>query len=349
MHGVQFEVDTALTTLARLRILRCDISRGDPIVFGSELGLTEAVHGAGSQGISMPPKSVFSIDNTHGVLRRFHAEFAATSEGLGWTSAFASLQREKPFEGRFEAISDCLMVLHRGGPVDVTFRMEGRTIARHIPKGGIFFLPADHACDVALHADLDTIHIYLRADLFVDCRGVKRSQATRLAPIFGQADPVLAHLGEAIGEVLRDGETASSLFVDPLVKAIANRFIVLSGEARSQAAVRRKSQLSARQLRNVRDFVDIELHREIRLDHLAAVCGLSTDYFVRLFKTTLGVSPYQYVIERRVQRAKALLAENSQSLAEIAVVCGFSHQEHMSRLFRRSAGVTPGQYRRGLD
>ena len=297
----------------------------------------------------MQMKPVFSVEHTHGVLQRCNADFAATSEGLGWSSAFASLQRERPFEGCFQAIPDCLMVLHRGGPVDVTFKMDGKTIPRHIPKGGIFFLPADHECDVALHSDLDTIHIYLRADLFADCRGDARSRANRLEPIFGQADPVLAHLGEAIGEVVKDGETASSLFVDPLVKAIANRFIALNGKGRSPVATRRRSQLSARQVRNLRDFVEMELHGDIRLDRMAVVCGLSTEYFVRLFKATLGVSPYQYVIDRRVERAKALLAEDGQSLAEIAVACGFSHQEHISRMFRRFTGVTPGQFRRGLD
>lgn len=296
----------------------------------------------------MNTRSVFGIENTHGVLQRFNAEFAATSAGLGWSSAFASLQRERPFEGRFQAISDCLMVLHRGGPVDVTFRMEGKTIPRRIPKGGIFFLPADHECDVALHSDLDTIHIYLRANLFAGCRGETRSRANGLEPIFGEADPVLAHLGEAIGEVLKDGSESSSLFVDPLVKSIANRFIVLNGKGRSPVAGPRRSQLSARQVRNLRDFVETELHRDIRLDHMAAVSGLSTEYFVRLFRATLGLSPYQYVIGRRVERVKALLAVGGQSLAEIASASGFSHQEHMSRMFRRLTGVTPGQYRRGL-
>ena len=70
---------------------------------------------------------------------------------------------------------------------------------------------------------------------------------------------------------------------------------------------------------------------------------------MRLFKATLRVSPYQYVLNRRVERAKILLGENKQSLADIALQCGFSHQEHMTRMFRRFTGVTPGLYRRGRD
>jgi AraC family transcriptional regulator len=300
----------------------------------------------------MDAKPVFNVENTHGVLQRFNADFAATSEGLGWSSAFASMQRERPFEGRFRALSDCLMVLHRGGPVDVTFRMEGKTIPRHVPKGGIFFLPADHECEVELHSELDTIHIYLRADLFADSRGNILTRATRLEPLFGQSDPVLEHLGEAIAEVIRDipvkrevpGE--SSLFVDPLVNAIAKRFIALNFNCRPCPRTRQANRLSSRQIRHLREFVELELHRDIRLENMAAVCGLNTDYFMRLFKETLGVSPYQYVIGRRVERVKLLLCEDRESLAGIAIACGFSHQEHMSRMFRRLTGVTPGQYRR---
>ena len=73
---------------------------------------------------------------------------------------------------------------------------------------------------------------------------------------------------------------------------------------------------------------------------MADICGLSTEYFVRLFKATLRVSPYQYVLNRRVERAKILLGENKQSLADIALQCGFSHQEHMTRMFRRFTGVS---------
>jgi AraC family transcriptional regulator len=64
-------------------------------------------------------------------------------------------------------------------------------------------LPAEHECDVELHSDLDTLHMYLRADLFAASRGETRCRATRLEPIFGQPDAVLEHLGEAIGEVIR--------------------------------------------------------------------------------------------------------------------------------------------------
>ncbi|WGR93028.1 hypothetical protein MTX20_35235 [Bradyrhizobium sp. ISRA435] len=90
----------------------------------------------------MQATSNFGVQETHGILDRFQAEFRGSSEGLGWSSAFASVQRERPFDGHFHALSDNLMVLHRGGPVDITYVMDGKSVDRHIPRGGVFFLPA---------------------------------------------------------------------------------------------------------------------------------------------------------------------------------------------------------------
>jgi AraC family transcriptional regulator len=351
---VTLESITSLTVEKPLRLPpQCEAGfpRRVAVVIGVELGLTEGKERSrpGQPGLLMTTKPIFTIEDTHGVIQRFDANIGASSEGMGWSSAFASMQRERPFEGRFQALSDCLMVLHRGGPVDVTFRTEGRTIARYIPKGGIFFLPAAHECDVVLHSSLDTIHIYLRADLFTNPETESSVRASVLAPIFGECDAVLGHLGGAIGEVIRDNLSRSSLFADQIAKAIANRFIAFNCRDAISDRMPRSGRLTSRQVRRIRDFVETELDTDIRLNKMAATCGLSTEYFVRLFKATFGVPPYQYVLGRRVERAKTLLDENKEGLADIALQCGFSHQEHMTRMFRRFTGVTPGRYRRGSD
>jgi len=82
---------------------------------------------------------------------------------------------------------------------------------------------------------------------------------------------------------------------------------------------------------------------------MASACGIGTKSFVRAFGATTGKSPYQYVIAARVERAKRLIEQNQQGLAEIALCCGFSHQEHLTRTFRRLTGQTPGRYRRGVN
>ncbi|WP_439408629.1 helix-turn-helix domain-containing protein [Bradyrhizobium sp. DASA03076] len=284
------------------------------------------------------------MQETHGVLNRFQAEFRGSSEGLGWSSAFASVQRERPFEGHFHALSDNLMVLHRGGPVDITYVMDGKSVARHIPRGGVFFLPAGHACNVLLREPLESTHIYLRSDLFAGPDG-SSGATSGLAPMLGVQDAVLEHLASAIGDTITGGLPASSLFVDPIAQAIANRFVAINFHKPSTEAGKHPNLLSGRQMARIREFVDANIDSDIRLDQLAELCGRSTEYFVRLFKATNGVSPYQYVLNLRIERARTLLADETLSLAEIALACGFSHQEHFTRMFRRFTGITPGRYR----
>ena len=291
-------------------------------------------------------RSVFGTSETHGVLQQFGARVGASSEGLGWTSAFASTQREQPFEGRFHELSDSLLVLHRSGPIDVAFNMGGRSVSRHIPKGGVFFLPAGHGCNVHLRGPLDTTHIYLRAHLF-EAEDGPRAAAAGLAPIFGERDSVLEHLACAVGEIV--AESAPSLSVDPIAQALANRFIDINFKKPFAGPARRDYRLTERQLRRVREFIDQNIDTDIRLGAMAGACGVSPDYFLRMFKSTAGVSPYQYLLNQRVERAKILLSDATCSLAEVALRCGFSHQEHLSRMFRRFTGVAPGRYRRASN
>jgi AraC family transcriptional regulator len=287
----------------------------------------------------MGSKRIFSREETHGVLQQFQASIAATSEGLGWSSVYASVQRERPFEGRFDAISDFLMVLHRSGPVDVIFKADGRAVQRHLPSGGIFFLPAGRECEVALRAPLDTIHIYLRSDLFVE-----EGRRLELAPLLGVQDAILQHLGRAVGEAVQENLAASSLFVDSIAQGMARRFLVVGEQGVS--TLDRTHRLSRRQIQRVREFVEANLETDLRLEAMARACGLGTKTFLRSFRATCGTSPYQYVIAVRVERARRLIEEQSMGLAEIAVRCGFSHQEHLTRMFRRLVGQTPGRYRR---
>lgn len=287
----------------------------------------------------MGSKRIFRREETHGVLQQFQANIAATSEGLGWSSAYASMQRERPFEGRFDAISSFLMVLHRSGPVDVIFKTDGRVVQRHLPSGSIFFLPAGRECGVVLHAPLDTIHIYLRSDLFVE-----EGRRFKLAPLLGVQDPILQHLGRAMGEALRENLTASSLFVDSIAEGMARRFLVIGEHGAPKPD--RTYRLSGRQIQRIREFVEANLETDLRLEAMARTCGLGTKTFLRSFRASCGTSPYQYVIAVRVERAKRLLEAQSMGIAEIALRCGFSHQEHLTRMFRRLVGQTPGRYRR---
>jgi transcriptional regulator GlxA family with amidase domain len=106
--------------------------------------------------------------------------------------------------------------------------------------------------------------------------------------------------------------------------------------------------LPPRALRRVREFVDEHLEENIGIQALASIAGLSMYHFARAFKQSERITPHEYLIQCRVQRAKDLLAETDLPLSEIALASGFSDQSHCARRFREHVGVTPSSYRWSL-
>jgi AraC family transcriptional regulator len=87
------------------------------------------------------------------------------------------------------------------------------------------------------------------------------------------------------------------------------------------------------------------LRREITLQDLAREAGTSVFHFARVFKRRTGISPHQYLLQRRVEEARSLLADRNLSITKIALRCGFAHPSHFSETVRRMTGVAPRVYR----
>jgi AraC family transcriptional regulator len=104
--------------------------------------------------------------------------------------------------------------------------------------------------------------------------------------------------------------------------------------------------LQAWQTRRVLDYIEERLGAKLTVEDIAAAIELSESHFGRAFKSTLGISPMVYVAARRIERAKCMIIDSAESLTDIALSCGFSDQSHLTKRFRRTVGVTPGQWRR---
>jgi AraC family transcriptional regulator len=105
--------------------------------------------------------------------------------------------------------------------------------------------------------------------------------------------------------------------------------------------------LSDFQLKRAIDYIRSNLDAQLSLENITAELNLSHYYFCSLFKQSMGVSPWQYVIRQRVERAKELLNNRALSIFEFALACGFSNQSHLNKHFRSATGIAPGINRRG--
>ena len=135
------------------------------------------------------------------------------------------------------------------------------------------------------------------------------------------------------------------LYSETLAHALAMRFLLYGGssEHTPNSSV---EPLPPRILRRIRDRIEAELDTELSLASLAKESGYSRAHFLRMFRAATGLTPHQYVLERRLSTAQQLLRQSKMLLADIALKCGFSSQTHMNDVFRKRLGVTPLEYRR---
>ena len=117
-----------------------------------------------------------------------------------------------------------------------------------------------------------------------------------------------------------------------------------SAPKRAQQIIR--GGLAPWQARVLKTHIDTHLEVKIRTTELAKLVQLSTFHFCRVFRVSFGHSPHHYITRRRIERAQGLLLTTNLPLGQIAVDCGFSDQAHFTKLFRRFAVESPGEWRR---
>jgi AraC family transcriptional regulator len=159
----------------------------------------------------------------------------------------------------------------------------------------------------------------------------------------GCDDPLLRHLILALREALEVEDGISALYGESVAVAVAMHLI--SRYATTKATSGKTTLLPMHRMRRVAEYVQAHLHTSISLQDLGDVAEMSVFHFSRLFKARAGATPHQYVLKLRIVRAKALLADSSLTIAEIAAQCGFAHQQHFADAFRRNVGGTPTAYR----
>jgi AraC family transcriptional regulator len=159
----------------------------------------------------------------------------------------------------------------------------------------------------------------------------------------GLDDPVIQGLGMALLPAIEHPESAPRMFVEHVLWALRAHLVHRFGGPRAP----RRGGLSSRQLRCTQEFLDAHLGENISLGELAATCSLSAAHFARAFRLATGMPPHRYLMVRRVSRARELLVQTGLPLSDIAVLCGFADQSHMTKAFRRVLGATPGSLRPG--
>ena len=167
-----------------------------------------------------------------------------------------------------------------------------------------------------------------------------------LVPRYNLNDPLISQLVSSIANEI-EGGFLDQILAEALNTALAVQIMRLCGNP-TAVSLEPSNGLSRKRLKRVCDYIEANLDDRLTLAELAAVACLSPYHFSRSFKQAVGVGPQRYVMHRRVERAKALMRRTNQPLALIAQEVGFADQSHLTSVFRREIGVTPGHFRAAL-
>lgn len=279
-----------------------------------------------------------------------YSEKLYDSAHKGWRNVYVSAQIEEPGKIELEPIPHLFVGLVRAGVSNASYRtadMGGSVILR----GGLLGLVAPHqALSFGLGKRLHTTHLYLNGSFVRRVVGEIYDgipTALNIRSKVGFDDPLLEELVNAIAEAAEMNLPVSERYIDQLAKAaiceIARRH---SNAPYLPSRSSRPEQLGRKEFAAFLDLIESKMDQKITLAQMAEGSGLTPGHFARVFKASTGGTPYQYLLNARVQRARHLLTSTTLPIMQIALQCGFADHVHFTRVFSRTTGQSPAAFRK---
>jgi AraC family transcriptional regulator len=232
-----------------------------------------------------------------------------------------------------------------GGYCEPRIRLNNPTPRSRYDAGHVMYIPP-HVDVWGYGADSTSFVRDIRMQF--DCRVIERLLAEEFdrkrwsEPLLLLYDDRLTQCADLLAKEIAEQDDDLPLFGESLVTAL---FAALFTAPRSRFKAY-QSGLTRSQLSRSLDYIEANLLNNVRLHDLASVAGLSPSHFGRAFKTSTGLTPYRWVIEQRIYRAKRLMMNGGKSISIAAHLAGFANQSHFTKVFRRVTGTTPGLWLR---
>ena len=207
-------------------------------------------------------------------------------------------------------------------------------------------VPPDEDVCFSVRGRADVLQIFLPQN--VAAREAGGVSCTTIRPRFQDHDPQIERYALQLMRAAEERCTTDDVRLAELISGLGN---LLAHDGQKQTS-RIKGGLPPHRLRRVMDLISSSVSASqaevLRLDQLASVAELSPFHFARAFRETVGLSPCGYVLRRRLERARTMLAKSRMSIAEIGRQTGFRSQAHFSSQFRQQMGISPLSFRRAV-
>jgi AraC family transcriptional regulator len=232
-----------------------------------------------------------------------------------------------------------------GHPCQIDWRLAGGKLhSTQMKRGCVNITPKGIPTQARWDKEIKIILISFDSRLFQRIAEEIGSDRIELIPQRGVCDRQIFHLGMALKAELEAGFVSGKLYGESLATALSAHLIKCYS-ASQKKMLESNINLSQRELNQIIDYIQNNLALELTLRELANLVNMSSYSFCRWFKSLMGITPHQYVIQSRIERAKFLLAYSQLPVIEITFLVGCSSQSNFTTLFRKQVGVTPKEYR----
>lgn len=271
----------------------------------------------------------------------------SSSAGLGWEGVHVERGANEGFVADNVVVPQHYFAMLLSTRLEWETRLEGRTRRLDTRQGEVWVNPAH----VPFTNRVDAPSEFLL--LTIDPERLARSIAdTPLAHTrafeqrFDADDAVLRSLMLAFMAEAQQRGANGRFFVDSLFTALAVHYARQYGAASPAAREAPPGGLDARRLARAVEFLRAHFAQDVSLDTLASHVAMSKFHFIRLFKRSTGLSPYQYLLKLRLDEARRLIVAGGLPIAQVAHATGFSDQSRFTAMFKRQFGTTPAALRR---
>ncbi|MFN6487887.1 MULTISPECIES: AraC family transcriptional regulator [unclassified Nostoc] len=235
-----------------------------------------------------------------------------------------------------------------GNSCQIDWRLAGgRLQSTQMKRGLVNVTPKGIPTQARWHQEIKFLLVSFDSSLFkrvADDAIAGRYRTIEIIPQRGVCDRQILHLGMALKAELEAGCPSGKLYGESVATALAAHLLKTYSGTR-QLITEFEINLSKRQLRQIIDYIYDNLALELTLVELASLVNMSSYSFCRWFKRLMGISPHQYVIKCRIERAKFLLTYSQLPIIEITYQIGCSSQSNFTTIFRKHVGITPQAYR----
>jgi AraC family transcriptional regulator len=265
-----------------------------------------------------------------------------------WTGVLLEKHRVGAVEIPEHEHSTFCLHLQTSGPVEMDWNSGGRTGHLHTGAGNLIFLTPGTRDSLLWHGSSQRIVASIDPSVFVKAATqLELNQLCDFENRWSFQDEQLRLLLTEMEREVSTGWSTGPLYGDLLALSLSVALIRNYGHVSLTPSVV-KGGISRPNLHRVLEFIAANLQNEIHLEDLARVASLSVFHFARAFRQSMGLTPHQYVLQRRIDNARSLLRLPGATIGAVAAATGFADASHFSKIFRKQVGVTPKTWQRQI-